>query len=114
MADKGPSRPTSLNRNWQFARAYKSKKRFSCAYFTTYVARGRFGVRLGVSASKKLGCAVKRNRARRIVKAAACELLKNAGGSFDIVFVCRAACLEKKSTELIPHMKRHLEGAGVL
>ncbi len=106
---------TTLDQNYLFARAYRSKISFASPILVTYVLRKkRGGVRIGITASKKIGCAVKRNRARRIVKAAASKLLENAGGSFDIVFVCRAATVAKKSTDIEPVMRRQLTSAGVL
>ena len=106
---------TTLDQNSLFARAYRSKLSFVSPVLVTYVLRKkRGGIRIGITASKKIGCAVCRNRARRIVKAAASNLLKNADGSFDIVFVCRAATVEKKSTDIEPVMRRQLVKAGIL
>lgn len=105
----------TLDKNWQFARAYRSKKRAASPQVATYVAPRRGGgIRIGITAGKKLGCAVKRNRARRIVKAAALSLLSDADGCFDIVFVCRGACLEAKSSELVPALREQLRKTGVL
>lgn len=105
----------TLNANPQFARVYRSKKSFVSPFVVTYVLpRKRGGIRYGITASKKIGCAVERNRARRIVKAAALELLKEADGCFDIVFVCRAATTRQKSTKLKQVLGEHLRKAGVL
>lgn len=105
----------TLSKNWQFARAYRSKKRFASPLVATYIVPHRGGgIRIGITASKKLGCAVERNRARRIVKAAASSLLSDADGCFDIVFVCRGAIAGKKSTDLEPVLRSHLKSAGVL
>lgn len=106
----------TLSKNWQFARAYRSKKRFSSPFLSTYVVprRGEGGLRVGISASKKMGCAVERNRARRIVKAAVSSVTGDADGCFDLVFVCRKDCLALKSTALEPVIRKHLRAAGVL
>ncbi|MEA5050732.1 MAG: ribonuclease P protein component [Oscillospiraceae bacterium] len=105
----------TLGQNSLFARAYRSRLSFVSPVLVTYVLRKkRGGIRIGITASKKIGCAVQRNRARRIVKAAASKVLENADGSFDIVFVCRAATVEKKSTDLEPVLRRQLQKAGVL
>lgn len=105
----------SLNKNHLFARAYRSKLCFVSPFVITYVVRRRTGgIRIGITAGKKVGCAVKRNRARRIVRAAAVELLGGSAGNFDIVFVCRAAALAKKSTFIREVIRGHLIKAGVL
>lgn len=105
----------TINRNSLFARAYRSKLSFVSPYVITYVVpRKKGAIRVGLTASKKIGCAVTRNRARRVVKAAAAKVLASADGSFDIVFVCRAATAAQKSTRLEGIIARHLEKAGVL
>ena len=69
---------------------------------------------MGITTNKKLGCAVERNRARRIVRAAATELLKDSKDSFDLVVVCRHGILDKKSTDVRVVLKDHLTQAGYL
>ena len=69
---------------------------------------------MGITTNKKLGCAVERTRARRIVKAAATDLLKDSEDSFDIVVVCRYAILDKKSTDVEAVLRDHLTKAGFL
>lgn len=71
-------------------------------------------MRVGITTGKKTGGAVARARARRIIRAAAAQVLPQGAGSFDIVFVARAATPTQKSTALIPVIKKHLEKAGVL
>lgn len=105
----------TINRNSLFSRAYRSKISFVSPYVITYVVPRKKGrIRVGITASKKIGCAVTRNRARRVVKAAAAQVLKDADGSFDIVFVCRTATAAQKSTRLETVLTQHLGKAGVL
>lgn len=109
------TKPESLNKNHLFARAYRSKLCFVSPFVITYVVRRRAGgLRMGVTAGKKVGGAVQRNRARRMVKAAAYELLAANRASVDIVFVCRPAMLAKKSTAIRDILQGHLIKAGVL
>ena len=81
---------------------------------TYLVPKKRGGICLGITTNKKLGCAVERNRARRIVKAAATNLLKDSNDSFDMVVVCRHAILDKKSTDVEEVLRDHLTQAGFL
>lgn len=104
-----------LNRNFQFQSVYRNGKNFVAPLVVTYVAkRRRGGIRYGITVSKKIGGAVERNRARRVVKAAAGEILSQAGGSFDIVFVCRQATVSAKSYQVASILQKHLRKAGVI
>ena len=106
---------TVLNRNFLFQRVYKRGKNYVSPLLVTYVMKRRDGgLRIGVTASKKIGCAVERNRARRVIKAAASGLLPQAGGPFDVVFVCRGATGSAKSHEIAAVMEQHLRQAGIL
>ena len=105
----------SLNKNYLFQRAYRSNISYVSPMLVTYlVPKKRGGICLGITTNKKLGCAVERNRARRIVRAAATDLLKDSDRSFDIVVVCRHAILNKKSTDVEEVLKDHLTKAGFL
>ncbi|MCQ2417050.1 MAG: ribonuclease P protein component [Oscillospiraceae bacterium] len=79
-----------LNRNADFQRLYRSGAFCSLGGALIYVRpNGLSTNRLGITAGKKVGNAVKRNRAKRIIRAAysACELMLPVG--IDIVFVAR-------------------------
>ena len=105
----------ALNKNFQFLRAYRSRKCYVCPLFVTYVVPKRGGgLRLGITTGKKVGCAVDRNRARRLVRAAAAEVLAGFCGSYDLVVVCRRPILGVKSTEVAALLRAHLVQAGVL
>jgi len=104
-----------INRNFLFSRVYRSRVRFVSPLVVTYLLpRKKGGIRMGITTSKKIGGAVVRNRARRVVRAAAREVLPDAVGSFDVVFVCRTATARQKSTRLVSIITDHLTRAGVL
>ena len=105
----------TLNKNFQFLRAYRSRKCFVSPLLVTYVVSKKGGgLRLGITTGKKVGGAVDRNHARRLVRAAAAELLAGFCGNCDIVVVCRKPIVEVKSTEVQAVLKKHLIQAGVL
>ena len=105
----------TLNKNFQFLRAYRSRKCYVSPLLVTYVVHKRGGgVRLGITTGKKVGCAVDRNHARRLVRAAATGLLAGFCGNYDIVVVCRKPILNVKSTEVQRVLQGHLVQAGVL
>ena len=70
-----------LTRNNEFARAYTRGKSFVHPHVVLYVNKNRLGrTRVGITASKKIGNAVTRNRARRVLRAALYEVRPGAGG----------------------------------
>lgn len=80
----------------------------------TYVRRNRLGVpRVGITTGKKVGCAVQRSRARRVIREAFRPHYPLIGG-WDIVFVARTKTPSMKSTTLVPVVRRHLEEMGVI
>ena len=81
----------------------------------TYILPRRAGsVRYGVTASKKVGCAAERNRARRVIKAAAAGLFPMIDGAYDIVFVARSAAVKAKSTAVHSALYSHFRKAGIV
>ena len=57
----------TLDKNWQFNRVYGRGKSYVHPHCVLYVAKNRLGyTRIGLTATKKVGHAVQRNRARSI------------------------------------------------
>jgi ribonuclease P protein component len=77
--------------------------------------RNRRGlIRYGITTGKKVGCAVMRNRARRIIDAAVRECLKNVDCSgADIVFVARTKTPFLKSTDIEKAIRKSFEAEGL-
>jgi len=77
-------------------------------------------VRVGFTASRKVGNAVVRNRAKRRLRAAAAEVLpRNGRPGTDYVIVARAAASERPYVELVADLEtalrqldRHKTGGG--
>ena len=83
-------------------------------YVVLYVNKNRVGhTRVGLTASKKVGNAVTRNRARRVMRAALSEVLRGDVGRYDIVLVARGITPKLKSTKLVPVLKKLLCDAGL-
>ena len=58
--------------------------------------QGKFSTRVGFTASKKIGNAVKRNYAKRIMRSLINKQSSELASSFDYVFIARQAILIKK------------------
>lgn len=107
-------RAGTITDNCDFRRAYTRGKVYTNPALVTYVRKNRAGIcRVGITASKKIGNAVQRNRARRVIRAAFLALPETVVGHYDIVFVARTRTVRTKSTELIPVIRKHLRSAGV-
>ena len=97
-----------LTRNNEFARAYTRGKSFVHPHVVLYVNKNRRGrTRVGITASKKIGNAVTRNRARRVLRAALYEVLPPDVGGYDLVLVARGQTPRLKSTQVGYHTPRH-------
>ena len=105
----------TLKQNTEFHRAYGRGKVRTSPVLVTYAVKNRGqGVRLGITAAKKLGSAVERNRCRRIIRAAFSSIYPDCSGNYDIVFVARFKTKKLKSSDLEPVMRKHLTELGVV
>ncbi len=108
-------RYTPLTHNKDFTRAYTRGKSFVHPQVVLYVNKNRLGhTRVGITASKKMGNAVTRNRARRVIRAALSAVMPAEIGGYDIVLVARGRTPHMKSTKLEATLAKLLAGAGVL
>lgn len=103
-----------LNQNRDFRRVYAKGKAFVDPALVVYVLKNKQGcVRCGITASKKIGCAVERNRARRIIREAAREILPGISAGVDLIFVARSRTVRLKSTDMSRILRRQLTEAGL-
>ena len=104
-----------LTRNNEFALAYTRGKSFVHPHVVLYVNKNRLGrTRVGITASKKIGNAVTRNRARRVLRAALYEVLPPDVGGYDLVLVARGQTPRLKSTQVAKTLERQLRAAGLV
>ena len=104
-----------INQNRDFRRAYSKGKYAGHPLLVTYAVKNRTGeARLGITASKKVGNAVQRNRARRIITAAFMLLEEQIKKGYDIVLVARAKTPLAKSTQIAPVLQKHLQKLGLM
>ena len=103
----------AIKENHLYNKTYRSGKRFVGKYCAVYVLKDlaagklrhahpekKFVNRLGLSVSKKIGGAVQRNRAKRILRAAYDTCRPNLKTGFLIVISAREAINGQKSTVL--------------
>ncbi len=105
-----------LNLNRDFRRLYGRGRSQVHPLLVTYIIPTKRGiVRFGITTGKKVGGAVERNRARRVIDAAMRECLKevNCRGA-DIVFVARTRTVFAKSHEVEAVMRKHFKAGGLI
>lgn len=104
----------TLNLNGDFRRAYARGKSFADPALVTYAVKTRRACRMGITVSKKVGCAVERNRCKRVIRAAFRECCGEITGGWDLVFVARGRTKYLKSTVIAKIMRRQLIQAGAI
>ena len=120
-----------ITENGIFRKAYKAGKRKGSRTLTVFVLRDRAAeylrkrhprreivTRLGISASKKVGGAVQRNRAKRVIREAYREIDKTFGikKGFLIVITPRPECAVSKMQSVkndLQYCLRSLDMLGV-
>ena len=104
-----------LKENRDFRRVYNKGKSYVCPFFVVYINKNRQNdVRLGITVGKKIGNAVKRNRAKRVITAAFSTICPQISGGYDFVIVARTRILNVKSTEVTSHLLKIFKPLGVL
>jgi len=96
----------AINQNFLFRRLYKQGKCYVTPYVAVYAKKTkRNGNRLGITATKKIGNAVQRNRARRIIKEAYRLYEDELPAGFDYVIVARQRAVSAKMQNILKSLK---------
>ena len=83
--------------------------------FVVYALKNRSeDIRLGITVSKKLGSAVNRNRAKRVITAAFRECAPHIRSGYDFVLTARTRILSTKSTEVAVSLMKVLQEADLV
>jgi len=113
---------TAIRENHLFVKAYRGGSRFTAPAFSLYVLKDRqayrfrkarpdkqFINRIGISASKKIGGAVERNRAKRVIREALRQVM--AERALKTGFLIVIAAREKATEVRMQDVKRDLQRA---
>ena len=117
---------TAIRENHLYNKAYTRGKRFVGRYVAVYVLKdlaakklkranpkGEYVNRLGITVSKKIGGAVERNRAKRIIRAAYRAQSEGLRRGFLIVISARGAIAGKKSSDIERELSRAFRDLGM-
>ncbi len=101
--------------NKDFKRLYGRGKCLVFPSVVVYFTKNRLEkCRIGITAGKKIGCAVKRNRAKRVIIAAFREIQPQLTGSFDFVFVARVKTSLVKSDVVYNALLKGFKKEGLI
>lgn len=105
----------TLKENKDFRRLYYRGRCHATETVVVYAQKNRLGsCRYGITTGKKIGNAVTRNRARRIIRVAFAALEPRVGGSYDFVFVARSKTGEVKMQQVLKDMTTAFANIGVI
>lgn len=105
----------TLKENKDFRRIYYRGKSKASSALVTYAVKSRLPyTRVGITSGKKIGGAVERNRARRLIRAAFSQYENRLNGNWDIVFVARTRTTQVKMQTVAEQMEAQLKELGIL
>lgn len=106
---------SKIKENRTFSYIYRKGKSFVNPSLVTYYVKTRgSGIRLGITTSKKIGNAVVRSRARRVIMAAFRSVVKDIEGNYDFILVARSITAKQKSYDVEKVLRAQLTSAGIL
>ena len=106
---------TTITSNRDFQRIYRRGRSLVSPDLVTYVLKNKHNnLRIGITTSKKVGKAVKRNRSRRLIRAAFSHIGAKPSAPYDIIFVARTRTAYLKSGQVEKTMREHLSRLGVI
>lgn len=111
---KSAPRLKKLTKRVEFQAAAGDGRRFRSSSMTVQVldrAADEMGVRIGLTASRKVGLATKRSRVKRRLRSAAREAFDGVTASADVVAVARTEVISAPYAELVSDLRNALTKA---
>lgn len=107
------AREFRLLKRSEFEKVYSEGRRYSTAYFTAFLYKtGSEASRVGFTAPRALGNAVRRNRIRRRMREAVRLHYPEIGAGWDLVFNPRRAVVDARFEALEAEVMKLFRSAG--
>ncbi|HHV98728.1 MAG TPA: ribonuclease P protein component [Clostridiaceae bacterium] len=104
-----------LKKNYEFQRIFKKGRFHAGRFMTLYALENRSGTnRLGITASRKVGKSVKRNRIKRLIRENYRLIEDKIESGYDIVFVARESSIMPEFDDIRKEMKYLLKRLNLL
>ena len=105
----------SIKLNKDFRYLYARGKSVVSPHIVVYFKKNKLNRnRLGITTGKKIGKAVKRNRARRLIRVAFRQLEPQLIETYDVVIVARTRCVFANATQVTKDLKHCFIQAGIM
>lgn len=108
----------SIKQNKDFRRVYHRGKSVVTPWFVVYYMKSRGkSCKVGITAGKKIGNAVQRNRVKRVIRAAYSAVIDYVDVTdcrYDFVIVARNRCVNAKSDFIAKKLYAALQNAGLI
>ena len=115
FSPEAPGSTTPPLRRGDFGRVTREGRRVSGQWIGLFAAaRPDRLVRAGFTAGRRVGGAVSRNRARRLMREAWRMIAGRVDDGFDLVFVARAGIERQKTADVASELESLLKQAGVI
>lgn len=113
--DQRLGRSRRLTRSSDFRATYEQGRRWIGRTMVLWLRSGEgAALRLGVVTSRKVGNAVARSRARRLLREAYRRNRYRFAGAYDVVLIARRSILEAKWTEIVDELMELAGKAGLI
>jgi len=103
-----------LRKSWQFRKVYEQGERLGADRIVVFYLRGCPDRQIGVVAGRKVGKAVARNRAKRLLREAARALEQRLPEDVWLVLVARKGAEKAKFSDILAELVGSLGGAGLV
>ena len=105
----------TITENRIYTRLYGKGKSVVSGTMVVYYRRSNLKInRLGLTSTKKIGCAVKRNRARRVIREAYRLLEDRIGLGYDIVIVARSKSTSVPMFVVKNDLEKSFKSCGII
>lgn len=105
----------TITENRIYTRLYSKGKNIVSGTAVIYYRHNNLGInRLGLTSTKKIGCAVKRNRARRVIREAYRLLEDNLGTGYDMVIVARTKATAVPMFAVKKDLEKSFRSCGII